>query len=322
MLTPHRMLLPSLALAAAMAAPAAGQDANIMFPVDSIERLLAYEPFEIVDMRGSRAEGDRTSRATLTFADGTLLLAKWAPAPPGGETFNNVPRFEVAAYEIQKLFLDPEDYVVPPTVIRAFPLAWVESVDEDNARPTTYGTESVLVVLQYWLFSVTPDDFWDEDRFAADTAYARHFGNFNILTYLVRHNDENVGNFLISQSPTNSRVFSVDNGVTFSSEESDRGHRWRNLRIDRLPAAAIDRLRSLTEEDVIRQLETVAQFRIREDGQLERMESTENLRENEGFRREDDLVQLGLTRREIRDVWRRIERLLSDVEDGDYQLLQ
>lgn len=322
MVTPRRTLLPPLVLAAALAVPAAGQDANIMLPVDSIERLLTEAPFEIVDLRGSRAEGDRTSRATLTFPDGTLLLAKWAPAPPGGETFNNVPRFEVAAYELQKLFLDPEDFVVPPTVIRAFPLEFVDSVDERNARPTVYDTESTLVVLQYWLFSVTPDDFWDEDRFAADTAYARHFGNFNILTYLVRHNDENVGNFLVSRDSTNPRVFSVDNGVTFSSEESDRGYRWRNLRIERLPAAAIDRLRSLTEEDLTRRLETLAQFRIREDGQLERMEPTENLSENRGVRREDAYVQLGLTSREIREVWRRVDGLLDDVANGDYQIVQ
>lgn len=320
--TPRTPILASVLLATLVAAPGSGQDANMMLPVDSIERLLREAPFDVVDMRGSRAEGDRTSRATIQFADGMMLLAKWAPAPRGGEEFNNNPRFEVASYQLQKLFLDPADYVVPPTVLRAFPVAWVESEAGEDDPATWSGTESVLVVLQYWLFNVTPDDFWDEDRFAADPAYARHFGDFNVLTYLVRHNDENVGNYLVSTDPSNPRVFSVDNGVTFSSEESDRGHHWRHMRVDRLPGETVDRLRSLTEDDLIAHLETLAQFQVRPDRQLERVAPTANFDENRGVRRSGDTIQLGLTRREIRELWRRIEGLLDDIEDGDIEVVR
>jgi hypothetical protein len=319
---PRSRILAPVALAILVGAPAAGQDANIMLPVDSIERLLREAPFDIVHIRGSRTDGDRTSRATLSFADGTVLQAQWAAAPPGGEAFNNVPRFEVASYALQKLFLEPPDYVVPPTVVRAFPLAWARA-EADEAAPATWsGTESVLVVLQYWLFNITSEDVWDEDRFAADTAYARHLADFNVLTYLVRHGDQNVGNYLVSTDSTNPRVFSVDNGVAFSSEASDRGHRWRYLRVDRLPAGTVDRLRSVTEADLAERLETLAQFRVRPDGQLERVPPTENLDENRGVRRDGGTIQLGLTRREIREVRDRIEELIRDVDGGDLQIMR
>ena len=41
--------------------------------------------------------------------------------------------------------------------------------------------------------------------------------NFNVFTYLVSHNDENEGNYLISGVEDNPRVFSVDNGLAFDN---------------------------------------------------------------------------------------------------------
>lgn len=302
-----------------LALPATAQDTSVLAPVDSIEDRLGSAPFEIFDERGSRFEGDRTSRVALQFDDGGMMVAKWAPAPRGGETFNNAPRYEVAAYEIQKLFLDEPDYVVPPTVLRAFPLAWYRQFQGD-ASPTLRDTDAILVTLQYWLYNVVPDDFWDEDRFEADPVYARHFGNFNILTYLIRHNDANVGNFLISKDPDQPRVFSVDNGLSFGSRTSDRGARWRDLRVDRLPATTVERLRAITRDELTRRLETVAQFRIADDGQLVAMEPTENLNRGRGIRSSGGIVQFGLTSSEITSVWRRLERLLQDVDRGRIQV--
>jgi hypothetical protein len=311
----------ALMVAIALAGPAAltGQDTNILMPVDTIEKRLAYDHFEIIDRRGSRFEGDRTSRVALDFGSGGMLVAKWAPAPPGGHAFNNSPRYELAAYRIQELFLEPHEYVVPPTVARAFPLDWYRDLDA-RARPTFRGTGSVLVVLQYWLFNVTADGFWDRDRFAADTVYARHMGNFNVLTYLIRHNDQNEGNYLISSNSDNPRVFSVDNGLAFESEESDQGARWRRINVDRLPAGAIERLRALTEEDVTHLLATVAEFRVRDSGALAPVEPGPTLDGNTGVRHMGDVIQLGLTSWEIRGVWRRIQALLNDVDRGRYEV--
>ncbi|HUG42059.1 MAG TPA: hypothetical protein VMM12_16445 [Longimicrobiales bacterium] len=302
-----------------LAVPAAAQDGNILEAVDSIEWKLREGVFDVVDSRGARFEGDRTSRAAMSFEDGAMMVVKWARAAPGGEAFNNQPRYEAAAYELQKLFLDEPDYVVPPTVLRAFPVEWYRRLDP-NSRPTFRGTASVLVALQYWLFNVTGDDVWSEDRLATDTAYARHFGNLNILTYLIRHNDANQGNLLISRDPGNPRVFAVDNGLAFSSVTSDRGADWRSVRVRRLSRATADRLRAITEADLTRALETIAQFEVGPDGVLTRVPATENLSSGRGIRQGEGVVQLGLTGREIRDTWRRLQDLVRDIERGRYEL--
>jgi hypothetical protein len=308
------------ALTLLVAGQATAQDANVLLPVDEIEQRLGSGEFQIIDARPSRGiENERTLRAALSFDDGAMLVVKWAPAPSGGGEFNNNPRYELGAYEFQKLFLDPNDYVVPPTIAAAFDTDWHEANVRDEP-PTFWKTGSVVVVLQYWLFNVTDENFWDERRFARDTAYARHFGDFNLLTHLIRHNDQNAGNFLISAAPENPRVFSVDNGLAFNTEESDQGARWRRLVVDRLPAHTIERLREITEEDLIRQLETLAQFRVEAGGVLVREPPGPASKPNDGIRRDEDVIQFGLTRREIRGVWRRITRLLNDVDDGDIEV--
>lgn len=319
--------MPSIAgttlLLALLAQGGVAQDPNVLLPVDTVEWRLTRDSMTVIDRRASRGIRDeRTSRTALAFPDGTMLLVKWARAAPGGETFNNAPRFELAAYELQKLFLDEPEYVVPPTVARAFPLSRYAALDpgDPDDRPTFRGTRSVLVLLQYWLYNVTPDGFWDRDRFQTDSVYARHFANFNIMTNLVRHGDENEGNFLISTVPDNPRVFSVDNGVAFSSRESDRGFRWRWLRVNRVPAGTVQRLRTLTLDDLTAQLGTVAEFAIDAHGLLEPVARTSSLDPRLGIRHKDDRVQLGLTRQEIRGVWRRVRELLERVDNGKIEV--
>lgn len=308
----------SLAFIAVLTADVRAQDANILFPIPVIEQRLRDEPLNVVDVRGSRMANDRTQRVVLGYPDSTTMVAKWAKAAPNGAAFNNEPRYEAAAYEIQKLFLDPSDYVVPPTLMRAVPVDWYRTYDPD-ARPTFSNTNSVVLVLQYWLSMVTPDNFWDKDRFASDTVYARHLANFNVLTHLIRHSDANKGNYLISQSAENPRLFSVDNGVAFRSEISDRGFEWREMRVDRLPRATVERLRSITREDLDRALAVVVHFEI-QGGQLVRAEPPGNLRDGRGVRRTDTAIQFGLTRAEIGDIEGRLRRLLQRVDEGKIEL--
>lgn len=296
-------------------AAASAQDANIMLSPDSAERLLREANFQVNAMRDTRFEGDRTQQASLVFGGETPMLVKWAVAPRGGERFNNQPRYELAAYELQKLFLEPAEWVVPPTAIRAVPIELQRQYDRD-ARPTFGDTRSAVVLLQYWLWNVTGDDFWDRDRFEADTLYARHFANFNLLTYLIRHSDANEGNYLISQDSSNPRVFSVDNGVSFRSEESDRGYRWRRLQIDRLPRRTVERLRAITRERLERTLGVLVEFEVTPDGRLIPIDPGPNLDPGDGVREEDGRVQFGLTENEIRDVVRRLEGLLENVDNG------
>lgn len=298
----------------AVAAGARAQDSNILHPVADLERLLAYEPIQVLAFRDTRFEGDRTQHVTLQLADGNVAAVKWAKAPRGGHEFNNAPRYEVGAYETQKLFLDPENYAVPPTVMRAVDVDWYRQHDE-AASETFRRTGVVIVVLQYWLFNVTQDDVWDEDRFEADTLYARHFADMNVLTYLIRHNDSNLGNALVSADETNPRVFTVDNGLAFGREYSDRGTEWRYLRIGRLPRGTAKRLQAITEEDLNRLL-VVAQFEER-DGEWVQVTPTEPMNPNRGVDFDDGVIQFGLTAAELRGVRRRLEDLVERIEDGD-----
>lgn len=315
----HRARSMSFALVILLAAPLglAAQGGNFLMPVERIEALLRDSSFQVIDARGSRAEGDRTSRVGMQFAEDAILIAKWAPAPRGGGEFNNEPRYEAAAYTFQQLFLGPDEYTVPPTLLRALPTSYVQQYFP-RAQSTFREAESVVLVMQYWLSAVTPDDFWNEQRFADDSVYARHFANMNIVTHLIDHRDANIGNFLVSTVPSNPRVFAVDNGVAFRSQRSDRGTTWRNLRVDRVPHATIERLRAITEDDLTRALAVIAEFEVR-DGLLWPRTPTENINDGRGVRTRDGVVQFGLTRGEIRDVAQRIRRLLERVDEGRIQ---
>lgn len=295
--------------------PAAAQWENTRHPPGELERLLQDVPFEVQSVRGARAEQDRTLQLSLAFTDGPTVLVKMIPAPRGGAEFNNQPRYEAAAYELQKLFLDEEEYVVPPTVCRCVPL-WQFRQIEAEAEPTFEGTTCKLVMVQSWLWGVTDQNVFDRDRFERDTLYARHFANANVLTYLIEHKDANVGNVLVAEDSALGRVYAVDNGVSFESEESNRGTDWRRLRVDRIPRATVERLREVDLDDLTARLAVLAQYEQRGD-QIVHVEATDALDPGDGVRVEGGVIQLGLTRGEIEDVHDRIRDLLERVDEGD-----
>lgn len=315
-----------LALGVTLGVPLAsvGQDANMALPVDQLEEIMSTADFQVVSVTTSRGlPSERTYQITAQ-AGNAMLQMKYAPAVRGAGEFNNRPRYELAAYEVQKLFLDPDHYVVPPTRARAFPRSEVQAVL--NMLPVEYKPEAeqtfgdwdmTLVLLQYWLWNVEVPEKLDDGDLQDDDLYATHLGNFNILTYLIRHNDSNEGNFLRSTVAENPRIFSVDNGVAFSNEESNRGFYWRDIQVDRFPAASIERLRAVTEEDLHATLGTVAEFEL-EGGQFVQVEPGENINPGRGIRTEGTRIQLGLTESEIRQIYRRIERLLGWIDDGRY----
>ena len=113
------------------------------------------------------------------------------------------------------------------------------------------------------------------------------------------------------------RVFAVDNGVAFRSEESNRGTKWKFLQVNQFPAATVERLRDITEEELDETLGVLAQWEVVDD-ELVRVKPTENLWDTRGVREEDGVIQIGLTEGEIDDVWDRIEDFLDDVDRGRY----
>jgi hypothetical protein len=306
-------------------APSSAQVAQIDRPIEEIEQLMTFADFQVEEFRGTRFPGDRTYYAILQFDDDSRMEVKWAPAPEDGGEFNNRPRFEVAAYRIQQLFLDEDDYTVPPTLCRFIPLEQHPATPPEREVERLFDDmDEVLVVLQYWLKWVNQEeeaeDIFDEDLFDENPVYAKHLANLNLLTYLIRHRDSNRGNFLTSMDPNNPRVFSVDNGVAFTNEQSALGRYWQRIRVDAFPKKSIDRLRALTPEILQEKLGVLEQFELNDAGRMVATTPTENLDPGKGVRRTESMVQIGLTEREINQVWDRIENLLEDVDEGKYEL--
>lgn len=311
------ILRPTLLMVLLVPPAAAAQHPNLVRPPSELEARLADSPFQILGIRDNRWQGDRTQRVMIEFPDGLQILVKWAKAAPGGFAINNQPRYEVAAYEIQKLFLDEADWVVPPTVMRELPVRAYRQLEPD-VGPTFEGTASVLVAIQYWLENVATEAAPDSARLATDPAYAHRMAQLSLLTHLIRHVDSNPGNILIStQGPP--RLFAVDNGVAFRSPESPRGTIWKELQTDRLPAPAVRRLEALTRRELEAALYVVAQFRVEGDGRLEAVAPTAKLDENRGVDRQGDIIQLGLTDLEMDELWGRIQALLGRVEAGEIE---
>ncbi|HEX9207296.1 MAG TPA: hypothetical protein VF851_03605 [Steroidobacteraceae bacterium] len=307
-----------VALLLLVAATAGAQDANITQPIADLERILAAEPLVITHAEISRpkAKGDITLKADVAFGDAPPLRVKLRKAEPGADSFNNVPRYDLAAYELQKLFIDPPEYVVPPTALRMVPLADFAKYSPDVQR-TFPPADQVLAVAQYWLSDIkVVADVYDPALFATDPVYARHIGQLNVLTYLIEHRDSNVGNFLIGRAERGARVFSIDHGVAFASIDSDRGELWKDLRVKQLPADTIARLRAITPEMLESRLGVLAQWR-KQDGRFVAVPPGPNLAPKRGVRRSGDQLQMGLTSMEIQSIHRLLLRLLQRVDSGE-----
>ncbi len=295
------------------------QDVNITHPVAEIEQKLKNDEFTIFRFRDLRFKGDIGKRVILQYPDRKDLQIKWRRALTGGHEFNNAPRFEIAAYELQKLFLDEADFVVPPTVVRGYSFEDYKSIEAD-ADPTFNKPDMVIVMLQYWLNEVTVGgEVYNKKKFKSDPVYAKHFANTNIMTYIINHQDSNEGNLLTSTNSDNPRVFTVDNGVTFSSPKSNRGAKWKHIRVDRLPKNTVGKLKNLSSQILNQKMGVIAQFEYK-DGKVFSVEPTENLNPKKGVRQSGNVVQFGLTKREIRDVEKKIKNILKQVKKGKYDL--
>jgi hypothetical protein len=239
--------------------------------------------------------------------------------PPFLDGVNNSPRRELAAYAIQRVFLDPVDYVVPTFGVRCVPLeVWERRNTGSPARIA--GTECALVAYAFWLRNVTlPELLYDEQRFLTDGRYAYNLANFNLLTYLVGHHDQRLGNVLVSTDPDNRRVFAIDNGVSFDPFFFNwffpPNFAWREMRVPAIPRNAVNRLRKLTEEDLER-FGVILQLEADQDGILRIEEPGESIDEDEGVSVRGTTLQIGLTEGEIEAIWERIEDLLEDIDDG------
>ena len=117
---------------------------------------------------------------------------KWKEIPTGTlQAYNNDPRKVVAAYHLQKLFLDPEDYLVPTSILHCAPVdvhtgaarGQIIASLGSGARASIPNSKCVFGVLSVWLKDVKlSDTLYDEKRFVTDPVYAYYMSNFNLFT--------------------------------------------------------------------------------------------------------------------------------------------
>ncbi len=100
------------------------------------------------------------------------------------------------------------------------------------------------------------------------------------------------------------------------STDSDRGELWKDLRVKKLPADAVARLRKITREDLEARLGVLIQWQL-QHGHFVTVPNGANVSAYRGVRRSGDTLQMGLNRSEIGDVFRQIRRLLDKVDSGD-----
>lgn len=306
---------------------------HLPLPVEVLEDRMRSEPFTVL-AASSIGGGSTTSAMQLTiqFEDCLVTRTKWRAASPSGQAYNNNPRKEIAAYEIQKLFLETKDYVVPVTVLTCIPKTQLDTMGAPGV-PQIDGSDCVFGTLAIWLRNVAaPNRVMNQERFAAsidagEGGYAWHAANLNLLTYLIKHLDGRATNFLISTHPASQRLFSIDNGLAFGGLGNPRRlfdpfllHLHR-LQVDKLPRETVERLRQLSRDQLYSQLETVAEIRLGGRGKARSFERfSPTLDPAKGLRRRPGVVQLGLKRQEIAAVARRLRHLLNRVAEREIQL--
>jgi len=291
-------------------------------PPGEIERRLAEEPFELRAVASAGGGTTGALKLTLFFPrHGDTIAFKWKAVPAGdADGLNNVPRKEIAAYALQAWFLDPPDYVVPTTALRCLPLEMLRSHGV-AAEPSLAGTRCVLGVLSVWLEQVTvPESVYEATRFATDAQYAANMGRFNLLTYLVEHEDGRTGNVLVSKAPEDRRVFAIDNGIAFDALVKNWFvPNWNVIRIPALPHLEIERLRRVGRSEIDR-LGVVTELRADPNGMLESVPPGPNRGPERGARVAPGWLQLGLTRSELDGVEARLQALLARVDRGELPL--
>jgi hypothetical protein len=289
---------------------------DFCLPGERLEALLAHAPFRIV-AAGSPGRGVGGAYVlVLDFPDERIRVrAKWKPAGRGGDGFNRSPRHELAAFALQKMFLPPDAWVVPPTVVRCLPLA-IQRTKIDEEEATFNGTDCVLGTLSYWIEGVGGLDF-DRGRYARDLGYRATIANLNLLTFLIDHRDTRASNFLLSKDRERPRAFSIDNGLAFSGVLNPIQifvEDWSELRVPLVPSETAEQLWHITRADLDRLL-VVAQLDA-SDGQLELMAPSEPFDVEHGVRRRGNVIQFGLTRKEIDRIASRLQEVLLRLGMG------
>ena len=296
---------------------AVGCAANLPMPFPQLVRRLSFDEFVILEVKDAGGGVMGAKRIKLQFdAEPRVIETKWKATTASGDSWNNSPHREIGTYAVQWLFLDADQYIVPPTVVRSIPLVAYRPIAADP-EPTFPGLRCVLGVLASWLENVKqPDNVLDRERFEKDAAYAVRFANLNLLHYLVLHRDARANNFLMSMDPADPRVFSIDNGIAFGGTLYNFfSTHFNKIRVP-LPRASIDRLRRVLRQDLDR-LGVLGQLETDAAGVLQNVQPIANIDPDNAMRLATWGVQFGLTHVEIDALADRLQQLLAKVDAGE-----
>ena len=304
-------------LAISSAAGADGLPRNWPMAPAELEARFAQQDFRILEVKGAGSGVTGASKLKIQYPDGKVLKVKWKAVPPKtADGWNNSPRKELAAYEIQRWLVDENDFMVPTLAPHCLTMEEYKPISA-TAKPSLSKSSCALGVVAVWLDDVTaPKPFYDAKRFARDPLYARYMADFNLLTYLVDHRDGRQGNLLLSSDAADPRVYAVDNGIAFEPLPWNfLVPNWNKIRVPWLRRETVERLRKV-DKDKLDALGVVAELEADASGVYQVVAKGPNIDDDIGVRRRDNRIQFGLTEDEIEEVQERIKSLLKKVDSG------
>ena len=234
------------------------------------------------------------------------------------ENYDNSISRNLATYQIQKLFLDPEDYVIPTSMAFCIPSQHYSQFMGLKATPQITGSDCIFGNASVWMLDVTlPDPVMEKQRFLTDPNYAYFLSNLNVLAYLVEHRDGRSGNILVSKDNSRPQMFMIDNDTTFGiNPYNPFANNWNIVRAPALRKETIDRLRELKRKD-LDFLGVVAQLDRGSDNVFRNVDPGKNMGAKKPVRISKDSVQFGLTKEQLHDVWKRLKKLIKQVDSGE-----
>jgi hypothetical protein len=299
---------------------------------DEVERWLADPDLEIVGaaLPPTGIQGARVLTLRTAGPEPIVFRAKWRAYATSSS--KNSPRRELGAYQVQKLFLDPDQFVVPPTAPHCFGLDAYRARVDGRAAATFREFPCVYGVLSYWLEEVQtlPDAgragwfHWsggalDVDLFAANPIYRDAVANLNLVTYLIGHADSHWKQFLIAKDPRVPVVYVVDNSMSFGAKKNTRVKQdWSQIRVPSLPSSSIERLRRAGP--AVDALLSVADLEQQGDSMVRARTSVSSGRFSGEAAWADGRIRIGLRPDEVAGLRARLAALLDRIDKGDLRV--
>jgi hypothetical protein len=298
---------------------ARGQDRAPCRTASDIEALLRASDLEIE--HAERTSSGRQNARLLTLVashhgERRRFRAKWRAISTAHGL--NDPRKEIIAYEVQKLFLQPADFVVPPAATQCLDLDNYKRRVDARAAETFPRTRCVFGTLSYWLENTqATDKVLDAERFKQDALYRRTLADTNLLLYLTSNGDTHPGQFVSVVGPGGRRVYFVDFTISLSNYRNPTlsfDEDWSNLHVPLMPES-IERVRRISDDQlerlaVIEQHERTGNRLVRHHPPTQGTEAHPDV----GSWWSNEQLRIGMTRAE-RDLLRaRRDALLTRVE--------